>query len=84
MGTNSPYRFFPTLKSQDLGLYLHHHDLCVDKLTAFLTRRKARDMYDFVTMVRNNEPIAAYAWAIGTKTVGYQPFFVLNDLRNRL
>jgi hypothetical protein len=65
-----PFRFFPLVEHDDLGLTLHPFDLATNKVLALVGRPEARDWIDAIDCHERLQPLGYLAWAACGKEPG--------------
>jgi len=76
---DSPFRFFPLVQHEDLGLVLHPFDLATNKVLALVGRLEVRDWIDVITCHERIQPLGYLAWAACGKDAGFSPLTILEE-----
>lgn len=80
---DSDWRFFPVMKSQELGFVLHPIDLAINKVLALAGRNEPRDLLDVIDTHKKILPLGALCWAAVAKDPGFTPQSLLELLKRR-
>ena len=78
---DSDYRFFPTVRDDLFGYFLHPVDLAINKVMAAAGRRELRDIVDLVTVHETILPVGALVWAAVEKSPGFTPEGLIGEIR---
>jgi hypothetical protein len=75
----APFRFFPLVEDEALGLVLHPFDLATNKVLALVGRAEARDWIDVIACHERLQPLGYLAWAACGKDPGFTPAGILEQ-----
>ena len=78
---DSDFRFFPTVRDETFGYFLHPVDLATNKVSAAYGRREPRDVVDLITIHERVLPLGAAVWASAGKALGFTPEGIINEIR---
>lgn len=78
---DSDFRFFPTIRDEELGYALHPVDLAMNKAMAAAGRREVRDLVDLLFIHQTILPLGAVVWAAIEKSPGFTPEGLIAEIR---
>ncbi len=81
---DSIWRFFETVRLENIGCVLHPVDLAVNKVLALVGRDEPRDFIDVIYVHETVLPLKALIWAASGKDPGLNPLMILGLLERKV